>query len=428
RGVDLDAGLRAIASGLAEEVSVPQLAEDLNGLLMRFGDGHASVSAGRVRETEHLPCLLQEAGEGVVAFLPDRSGFVDPKRPFVQAIDGRSIEEWIEAARPLVSSGSEALVRHRTLRLMREIQRVRRAAGDEPAAGAEVVLSSRSKGGSKKTRTLKLSGRRPTYGPWPRGKTRLLEGRAASGLKGGVGVLRLAEMDDELVPELREAMTRFRNTAGLIVDVRGNGGGRRGLLEALAGYLANDGPVVGNCAAYRLAPGFDRDHLGGARLLYRADDERWSDEQSQAIARFAESFEPEWKLPDGFSEWHYLVLDRTGHRAEYAYTKPVVVLIDAGCFSATDIFAAAMGELPGVTLLGETTSGGSARVQSFELPSTGIRVRCASMASFQPNGRLYDGNGVSPDIEVSSDPADLLRGDSDAQLAAAVKLIAKRTR
>ena len=55
------------------------------------------------------------------------------------------------------------------------------------------------------------------------------------------------------------------------------------------------------------------------------------------------------------------------------------------------------------------------------LPRTGIQVRCASMASFQPNGKLYDGHGVAVDVEVPRDPGDLLLGGGDAQLAAAVK-------
>ena len=120
------------------------------------------------------------------------------------------------------------------------------------------------------------------------------------------------------------------------------------------------------------------------------------------------------------------MLDRTGEPGEYFYTSPVVVLVDEGCFSATDIFAAAMGALPNVTLMGTATGGGSARTQSFRLPKSGLEVRCASMASFQPNGQLYDGNGVQVDIEVEREPEDLLQGDSDHQLEAAVKWLAKQ--
>lgn len=428
RGVDLDAELEAVKSSFDGEVPVASLQGHLRRVLLLFGDGHASVSGAPREKSLHLPFLLDQAGGGVVGFLPDRSGFVDPKRPFVHEIDGHSIEEWVDAVRPLVAAGSEALVRRRALGELREFELVRPRLDVPAALSLEVVVSTKPKGGTKKTLTLDLQERRPIYGTWPKTRTGRLEGKRARRLKGGIGVLRLALMDDDLIPELRDAMDSFRGTSGLVVDVRGNGGGRRGLLAALGGYLANGGPVVGNCAAYRLAPDFGEDHLGGSRLLYRATDDRWTDAQRTTIERFAAGFEPEWALPTGFSDWHYLILDRTGHPREFPYEKPVVVLTDSGCFSATDIFAAAMGELPTVTLLGTTTSGGSARVQRFRLPHSGLEVRCASMASFQPNGQLYDGHGVAPDRRVEKEPSDLLDGGTDAQLEAAVALIARKTR
>ena len=52
------------------------------------------------------------------------------------------------------------------------------------------------------------------------------------------------------------------------------------------------------------------------------------------------------------------------------------MLTDEACFSATDIFAAALGALPNVTLMGTATGGGSARVQSFRLPAIYGPGRC----------------------------------------------------
>ena len=93
---------------------------------------------------------------------------------------------------------------------------------------------------------------------------------------------------------------------------------------------------------------------------------------------------------------------------------------DSGCFSATDIFLGALEILPRVTLVGTASSGGSARSQSFRLPKTGIEVRCASMASFRPDGRLYDGRGIEVDIEIPASPIDFLINRNDAQLKAAL--------
>lgn len=97
------------------------------------------------------------------------------------------------------------------------------------------------------------------------------------------------------------------------------------------------------------------------------------------------------------------------------------MLADLGCFSVTDIFLGALELLPRVTLVGAASSGGSARSQSFRLPKTGMEVCCASMASFRPDGRLYDGRGIEVDVEVLLAPGDFLRAGGDAQLKAALE-------
>jgi len=98
-------------------------------------------------------------------------------------------------------------------------------------------------------------------------------------------------------------------------------------------------------------------------------------------------------------------------------------LLDEGCFSATDIFLGAFKEWPNVTLVGQPSGGGSAHSQQFSLPRSGFSVRCASMASFQPNGKLYDGNGVEPDVLVERPPEYYLVGGKDVILEKALKLV-----
>ncbi|MEM7307003.1 MAG: S41 family peptidase [Planctomycetota bacterium] len=422
RGIDLDAELARIEAELGDPVSTAELGRSLHRLLMRFGDGHADVSSpasGPAPGDGKLPFLLVESSAGVVAIEPDRSGLVDPKRPVVQALDGRPLSEWLAAASPDVAAGSPQLVRRRSLRALRELDALRRELG-EPTGGPVRVTFADAKGRRTTERELELTSRRPTYGTWPRAETGMLPGK--------LGYLRLPRMDDS-VGALRRAMDELKDTRGLVVDVRGNGGGSRHLLLALAGYLIGpDEPaVVANVARYRLHPEFGDRHLD-ARFMYRADRSGWSEGARAAIEACAASFEPEWDHPEGFSEWHYLVLERTGESGEYFYEQPVVVLSDAGCFSATDIFLGGMTLLPRVTLLGTASSGGSARSQTFRLPGTGMRVKCASMASFRPDGRLYDGRGIEVDEEVLPEPEDFLLGDSDAQLEAAIKLLKRRSR
>ena len=421
KGLDWEGELDDIEKNLEDPILTAQLAANLHRLMMRFGDGHASVTVRGFRPGEDgpfLPFLLADSAGGVVAFASGRDTFVDPDRPILASLAGFPIEDCLAAVYPYVVDGSPQLVRRRAMRLLRDVSLwYPLLTGEKPPSLITLELST-GKDAQPREVTVGLTDRKPTYGDWPRNQSKLLDG--------SIGYLRLQSMDDDAVAKVHRWMAKFRDTRALVVDVRGNGGGSRAALLALAGYFVGpQGPWVANIAAYRLANAFSDDHLA-ARFVYRADYEDWTDAQKTAIEEASSAFVPEWEPPDGFSQWHYLVLDRTGHAGEYHYDRPVVVLSDAGCFSATDIFLAALELHPSVTLIGTPSGGGSARAQQFKLPNSGIRVRCASMASFRPSGRTYDGRGVEVDIETLPYPGFFLQEGRDAALEAAVALLKKQ--
>jgi C-terminal processing protease CtpA/Prc len=78
-----------------------------------------------------------------------------------------------------------------------------------------------------------------------------------------------------------------------------------------------------------------------------------------------------------------------------------------------------------VTLLGTPSGGGSAFVQPVTLGETTFRIRIGSMASFQRDGKLFDGNGVRPDVMVEPVPEYYI-GGPDNVLAEAVKRIKEK--
>lgn len=418
--LDFDGALDELLESFGDAVDSVELADELQRVLMHYGDGHSGVRSPHAeRPSQYPPVLLCEAERGVIAIAPDRSGYLDARRPYVVKIDGRTITEWVDSMSPWIPHGSPQLVRSRALRDLREIVTWREKLGLDRSDEVVYELASKPDAKRGKEMTIALQSRRPTYGPWPREASRVIDDK--------YGYIRATQMDDDIARMLPVLMKEFEKTEGLIVDVRGNGGGSREFLLALAGYLVGpeDGPWVGNIAAYRDSTRFDEDHLN-ARFMYREDDERRNDEQREAIAEARKSFEPEWDPGEGFSEWHYLVLDKTGTADEFFYEHPVVILSDAECFSATDIFLGALELHPRVTLMGMSSGGGSARTQRFTLPASGIEVRCASMASFRPNGKLYDGRGVEVDIEVPAAPEDLLTDKGDSVLQAALKQLKKR--
>lgn len=83
------------------------------------------------------------------------------------------------------------------------------------------------------------------------------------------------------------------------------------------------------------------------------------------------------------------------------FTRPVVVLIDRGCFSATSIFAICTQAYDNMVLMGDTTSGGLGLPAMGVLPN-GWRYRLPVTRAIALDGNNYE-NGVPPDILVPFD-------------------------
>jgi Tol biopolymer transport system component len=412
-GVDYRSAIDAVRSQAAKGMATETYALALQRIIAMFIDGHAGVSGVRL-PPGFLPFLIEPSGDRFVAFLPDRSRFVDSDHPFIAQIDGRPIADWIEAAGPFSPQGSPQYRTRHALRQMRYLQFQRSVMGLGQRNNVAVDLVSRD-GRQTRTVVLPVAAQGPVYGIWPE--------RPSGVLEGDVGYLRIPSMSSDAVDEINTWMPKFRDTRGLIVDVRGNGGGSRDALRALFPFVmaADAEPRVANAATYRRHPEYGEDHLGGSRFMYRESWEGWTPDERRAIERFKESFGPEWTPPaDEFSEWHYLVMSRRTNPAAFAYGKPVIVLLDEKSFSATDIFVSAFKGYPGVTLMGSPSGGGSARQVGVRLPVSGLSLRLASMASFQISGRLHDGHGTDPDVLVPPAPGYFLRGGEDNILRAAL--------
>lgn len=415
----LDAGeaTEALRKRLGEGMSRDDFALELQKIIGRGIDGHAGVSGVRTSGAG-LPFLVEPAGDRFAAFLPDRSKFVEEDFPFVQKIDGLSLDEWIRKAGAFVPDGSAQYVRQQGLRRLRSLAFLRRQSGLAASDSVSVELVS-ADGARRKKVALALAPAPPAYGVWPRAGSRELEG--------SFGYLRLPEMTPRAGEEVHAGMAKFRGTKGLVVDVRDNGGGSRDALLALHGYLLPPGaaPRVVNAAVYRLHPEHRADHLE-ERMMRREDWAGWTPAQREAIAAFRKTFKPSWTPPaKDFSDWHYLVLDRLEDPRVFFYGRPVVVLMNSKCFSATDIFLAGLKGLPNVTLLGEPSGGGSARAVRVRLAPTDLELRIGTMVSFQSDGRLFDGQGIAPDERVDPTPEYFI-GGRDAQLEAALRRLRAR--
>ena len=396
--------------------------------IARLGDGHASIDDWlEFAPHGRLDALFQHAKGGVVAFRRDpreaTGELLDPDHPYVSSMDGVPIERWIEAASAYVTDGSPALVRRRSAGLLRYVNLIRDEL-DLPHDPTVDLRLRNADGSSTADLQITVTDRRGSYGVWPRSESRVLDS--------GIGYIRLDRMH-RAGPEL-EAIERdlkaMADAPGLIIDVRGNGGGSRDaitrlvpwLLDAEADANGQQPARVINTARALLSVRDDPDapngHLANRRA-FPASWNGWSPAERDAIDGFSTNFQPQWEPPHGrFSGPHYTVVSRKP--GDPIYTGPVVVLMDEGCFSATDILLGALKGLPRVTLMGMPSSGGSARSRGHDIDSLGATVKLASMVSYMPDGRLYDGNGIQPDVLVPIEPFDLI-GETDTQLDAAIE-------
>ena len=415
----ISAVIETLEANDSKTVRVDDLEVEIGKVITMFIDGHAGPRGlPRSKRGRHsLPFILNVAGDGFVAVNFDRTSLVDTVRPYVVSLDGVDMERWLAAMDPYVCQGSPQHNRRRCARFVEFIDHGRDKLGLPTSHQLRVGLASRDRT-QQTVKTFDLT--------VDRGREVDLPDKDCQVLGENIGYLRLATFsgDSNATELIRQWMPKFEDTKALIIDVRNNGGGSRQALLELFPYLLKTGEAhIGNVCAYRLYRDFKEGHLE-ARFAYREDDPRWDENELAAIKRFKSVFRPEWEMPSGeFSEWHYLVLSKREGDRRFHYDKPVVLLTNSHCFSATDIFVGAFKGFRNVTIMGQSTGGGSARTHAAFLPNSGIEIRLASMASFQPNGLLYDGRGVAVDVRVEESPQSFLVGGHDNVLDAAVKFV-----
>ena len=101
--------------------------------------------------------------------------------------------------------------------------------------------------------------------------------------------------------------------------------------------------------------------------------------------------------------------------------KPIIVLINNGSASASEIFAGALKDHKRAIILGEN-SYGKGSVQSIIPLKNGGGIRLTISKYYLPSGKSISEVGVSPDIVVEEQSQFELNSDKDNQLQYAVKL------
>ncbi|MEM6802599.1 MAG: S41 family peptidase [Bacteroidota bacterium] len=419
KGVDTEKEISQLAQTLEGDLSLREFGIRIQQLMLKYGDGHSRVRKLELSTFGSLPFSTHDF-EGKVICHKDESLF-HKDFPFLYSINGVKAPELLKLSLEyIVQDGSEQFKGHYAAKSLKNIgfllSRVNKYNKD-----LDVVLMDEA-GNTFQTRSQLI------FAPQLSAKflEEFMNPIKYKSLEGNIGYLKISQMTAE-EPEkaIVHMMELAKDTRALIIDVRGNGGGSRTIGNALIPYFIGEDqhPLIASLAKLRTDTDYTPpEGLLDNRFMYPLNSPKFSVNERESLQKFMQNFQAEWEYEnEKYSDWHYYVLRKDENKSFYA--KPVIVLMDAGCFSATDIFLGALNQVKQVTLMGTKSGGGSGRSQSYQLPNSAFQVKLSSMISFQPEGYLYDGRGVEPDIYVKQTKISDILGETDSQLEYAINYL-----
>lgn len=193
-----------------------------------------------------------------------------------------------------------------------------------------------------------------------------------------IGYIYVSAFDSVTASQFEEALDDIesKNAAGLIVDVRNNGGGMLDVVIQMLDRMLPDGLVM-----------YTETKNGRDQEFYSTD--------------------------------------------EKSYNKPLAVLINGYSASASEVFTGAIQDFGTGTIVG-TTSYGKGVVQTI-LPlrdvNDGSAIKVTTAKYFTPKGRNIDGTGIDPDVSVEYDPDKTVKNGEDSidnQLQKAIEVVTEK--
>jgi C-terminal processing protease CtpA/Prc len=330
--------------------------EEFYGVLLEqmagLNDTHTRIQSYPGQPRGETPPVVLNVVEGKVAVIRAPAGMPLSPGDILLAIDGRPVQECLTECMSRISNSTP---RGRTREACGQLLR------GAPGTTAGVTIQ-----GSDGT-TRQVSLRREL-------RTRWLQEAALSSrtLGDSLGYIRISRWssdsrDRDLAQEFDRVLEEFKDTKGLVIDVRGNGGGDDQLADRVNGRLT-DRPVLSSIDFWRRAG---------------------SDQYEKTLG---------WVQP----------------RGPWTYKGRVAVLIDEGCASACEHFVSGIEAMGHVLLVGAPTNGAGGGPTQVKLPD-GTQVSISRALGLRANGVVFEGHGIPPHILVTPTLADL-RAGRDAAL------------
>ena len=186
---------------------------------------------------------------------------------------------------------------------------------------------------------------------------------------GDVGYIRYSSfLDNVSASAMDYILEKFKNHKGIIIDIRSNTGGSITNVGSIANRFTNEALLVGR-TRYRNGPN-------------HSDFSEWKDD---------------FVTPYGKDEDNPI-----------RFTKPVMVLTNRLCYSASTFFTQRMRELPNVTTVGDWTGGGGGAPSFTEL-ANGWILRVSNTQLVAPDGFNVE-DGIPPDVAIDMDSTDIANG------------------
>jgi carboxyl-terminal processing protease len=243
----------------------------------------------------------------------------------------------------------------------------------------EVASMIRGEEGTTVTLTLARAGREGTFKVSIKRATIKIPNVESKLIEGNVGYVRIRGFNQNTLVDTQNALRELKNKGaeGFIIDLRGNPGGLLEQAVELASLFIEKGKIVS--------------------IRYR-------DKQEEIYNA------------------HRLTFD--GQKISL-FNEPIVVIVDGGSASASEIFAGAVKDYKRGVLVGEKTFGKGSVQDVVKLPNgDGILITIAKY--FTPSGKSIHMKGIEPDVKVASPETYTPGGADDVQLKKAVEELKKR--